>query len=166
MLRKIIKYYIKEIWRWPLRKKMKSALKNTTFSLITANCVEGILSHDVCERFRSPTINLIIPDFVSFCENLEKYLNETAISPSHFTIQGYPVCTLEQLEIIGVHYSSHNELIECWNRRKSKVNFDNIFLMATDHFIDTKEKAIRFASLSFPILKYVLQRIMKIVIVG
>ena len=150
ILRKTIKHYVKEMWRWPLRKRMRGALRNREFSLITANCVGGILSHDVGEQFRSPTIKLIIPDFVTFCENLERYLNEISMIPRGFTGQGYPVCMLDELEIIGVHYSCHEELINCWNRRKTRVNFNCIFLMATDSFINSQEKAIRFDALPWP----------------
>ena len=63
---------------------MRKRLKNHSFSLISSNCIGGILYHDVGEQFRTPTINLIIPQFVTFAENLRYYLQ--AVSYTHLDV--------------------------------------------------------------------------------
>ena len=148
-IKKKVKTFIKECWRAPLRWSMRRKLKNHSFSLISANCIGGVLSHDVGEQFRTPTLNLTIPQFVDFCEDLENNL-KTDLIPSELTYNGHPVCKCGNIDIIGVHYSSCEDLIETWNRRKVRVNYDNIFLIATDEFINSEELAQRFDSLPFP----------------
>lgn len=87
-----VKEYIKKIWRFPFICVMKHRLKNHRFSLISANCIGGVLTHDVGEQFRSPTINLIIPEFIKFAENLKFYLSQ-APAIAGTTPEGYPIIT-------------------------------------------------------------------------
>lgn len=54
------------------------------------------------------------------------------------------------VNIIGVHYRSHDELVEKWNTRRLRVNFNNIFLIATDNFLKTKDDYKRFDALPYP----------------
>ena len=146
---KAVKTFIKECWRTPLKKYMQYKLKNHSFSLISANCIGGILSHDVGEQFRSPTMNLIIPQFVDFCENLESNL-KTDLIPLEYTRNGHPICKCGEIDIVGIHYNSCGDLISAWNRRKERVNYNNIFLIATDEFINSAELKKRFDALPFP----------------
>ena len=156
-MKKGIKKIIKECWRFPLRMTMKRKLKNHSFSIISANCIGGVLTHDVGEQFRSPTLNLIIPQFVDFCEDLENNLKIDLI-PSEPTKNGYPVCKCGEIDIVGVHYGSCDELIEAWNRRKSRVNLNNVFLIATDHFVSNEELAERYNALPYPKICYTSQK--------
>lgn len=51
-------------------------LRNRDFSLISNNCIAGIIYHDLGLPFRTPTINLFFEndDFFRFADNLEYYL--------------------------------------------------------------------------------------------
>lgn len=55
--------YVRRFVRMINRKR----LKNTDFSLITNNCVGGIISHDMHLQFRSPTVNLFLTMRNSYC---------------------------------------------------------------------------------------------------
>ena len=66
-----LKNIFKNIWRCPLKKRLRKRLSNRNFVLISSNCVGGCLLHDLGEEFCTPTINLDIPEFISFCESLE-----------------------------------------------------------------------------------------------
>lgn len=147
--KKIIKETTKEIWRTPLKASMRKRLKNHGFSLISSNCIGGILYHDVGEQFRTPTINLIIPQFVAFAENLRYYLQVEPVAGER-TKEGYPVCHLDDLTVIGVHYDSSESLIRDWKRRAQRVNYENIFLIATDNFIHNQEEQERFDRIAYP----------------
>ncbi len=107
-MNKKMKNRIKDLWRAPLRFYMRKKLKNHGFSIISANCVG--------EQFRTPTINLIIPQFVTFAENLQHYLQVTPVEGEK-TKEGYPVCMLEDISIIGVHYATCEMLMKDWVRR-------------------------------------------------
>lgn len=74
-MNKKIKSAIKAIWRFPFRRIYRIKLKNKQFSLITCNCIGGVLSNDLGQQFRSPTVNLIIPEYLKFAGNLKHYLN-------------------------------------------------------------------------------------------
>lgn len=144
-----IKKKVKDLWRKPYMFYMSKRLKNHSFSLITSDCMGGILSHDLKEQFRSPTVNLIIPDFVSFCEKLEEYLTDD-IYESGVDSHNYPVCKVGDIEIIGVHYHSHQELMENWTKRAKRVNFSNIFIITSDRFVSNGNLAERFNKLPYP----------------
>ena len=144
-----MKNRIKDLWRAPLRFYMRKKLKNHGFSIISANCVGGILYHDVGEQFRTPTINLIIPQFVTFAENLQHYLQVTPVEGEK-TKEGYPVCMLEDISIIGVHYATCEMLMKDWVRRAKRVNYNNILLIAPDNFLHDEEEEKRFDRIAYP----------------
>ena len=63
---------LKRIDRFFYRKR----LRNTSFSLISNNCIGGVISHDLGLQFRSPTVDLYFTneDFILFCRHLRDYL--------------------------------------------------------------------------------------------
>lgn len=82
-------------------------------------------------EFFSPTINLFIkePDFVRFVLNLKKYLQcELEI----WWEEEYPVGKIGDVYIYFMHYNSCKEAKEAWERRKKRINFDKILVLATD----------------------------------
>lgn len=56
--------------------KLRSRIKNTAPTIISNNCIAGIIYHNLGLKFFSPTINLYISgwDYILFVENLEDYL--------------------------------------------------------------------------------------------
>ena len=143
-----IKNIIKNIWRFPYRFLMSKRLKNHNFSIISANCIGGVLSHDLRQEFRSPTINLIIPQFIEFVERLDYYL---AVLPiiGPITEKGEPTIYLDDIIVVGVHYTTGEQLLSDWNRRKQRVNMSDIYVIATDEFVKTKADYERFDSLPY-----------------
>lgn len=149
-MKKSLKSYLKDIWRYPFKRFMKKNLKNESFSIISCNCIGGILYHDLFQKFRSPTINLIIPNFIEFCENLNYYLNLTPVIKEKINNKfNWPEIYLDNIVIYGVHYNSSSELKDKWIERSKRVNFKNIVIIATDNFI--KENQLeRFNNLNYP----------------
>lgn len=66
---------IRVLMRTALNKKNRQNLVNTDFSLISANCIGGVISHELGLQFLSPTVNLFMSgkDFVKFCSDLKHY---------------------------------------------------------------------------------------------
>ena len=124
---------------WRLRKKInKIRYKDisggkTGISILSCNCIGGIVMSELNMEFTSPTINCFMPmdDFVSFCENLDYYLDSTLeeIDNALHGVQ-YPVVMLgKKLVIHCVHYKSSNEFIKKWEERKKRLNRQKLFLI-------------------------------------
>ena len=114
-----MKAFLRTVWRAPLCYTMRRRLENKDFVILSSNCVGGTLLHDLGLRFDTPTINLTIPRFVAFCENWEAYLGLTPKITMQ-TEKPYPVFSLGDIEIFGVHYSSEQEFLEKWEIRKNR----------------------------------------------
>ncbi len=113
--------------------RMKLTIKSKDFTIICNNCLAGVFYNDLGLKFRSPTINLFMypSDFVKFCLNLKYYINVelTEVLQEKYN---YPVGKLEDIEIYFMHYKSFQEAKQCWNRRKKRINFDNLFVIMVD----------------------------------
>lgn len=120
---------VRRIYTFFLRKR----LKNRDFSLIASNCTGGSILHDLKLPFNSPFVNLYInpPDFLKFCERMEYYLG---LELRFTSVDGidFPVGVLDDIFLFFMHYSTEEEAEQAWNRRKQRVNLDNLFVMHTD----------------------------------
>lgn len=107
-------------------------------TIISQNCLGGVLYKDFGVQFLSPTIDLGIygEDFLKFVENLHYYLS---ITPEPLSEKGhspfsdkfiYPLVTIDDITLHCGHYDSCAEAIECWERRKLRVNYDRIYVLA------------------------------------
>lgn len=114
-----------------LSRIVKRRLDLSDVSIISMNCVGGILYHDCNSRFLSPTIDLYFEpaDFIKFVNNLNYYLS---LTPKVSMGQKYPIGTLEDIKIFFVHYSSCEEAIAKWEERKKRVNYDKIFVIMVE----------------------------------
>lgn len=114
-----------------IAQKACKQLKARDFSIISQNCIGGVLYHDAGMEFLSPTVNLFFkePDFVRFVLNLEYYLN---LNLEMHWEEEYPVGKLEDISIYFMHYRTCREAREAWNRRKKSINWNKIIVLATD----------------------------------
>lgn len=115
-------------------KKIQEKLDGVHFTILSNNCLGGVIYHDAGQPFTSPTVNLSFdgPDFIRFLERLDYYLSKEL----HFVEvpgKNFPVALLDDVEINFVHYKTAAEASEAWNRRKNRIVWDNIFVVATDH---------------------------------
>lgn len=141
---KNIKRWFRAMYNWNNRRR----LKNCDFSLISSNCVGGTILHDLNLPFNSPFINLWLEpkDFLKFCERMNHYLDST-LRFTNFDGINYPVGMLDDIKIYFQHYSSEEEAANAWNRRKQRINMNNLFVMFTDRDGCTYEDLIRFDKL-------------------
>ena len=90
-----------KLFREKVRNKIeRKKIKNSDFTILSNNCIGGIMAHDLGKRFLSPTINLYIKptDFVKMMENLEYYLS-LEIEPIETKLK-YPVRKIRRYYII------------------------------------------------------------------
>ncbi|WP_168124306.1 DUF1919 domain-containing protein [Pseudoflavonifractor sp. SW1122] len=124
---------VRKIWVDPRNRRR---LRNREFTILCNNCNAGVITHDLGQQFCSPTVNLFFYEdhFLRFCENLEYYLAQELVeckNPSYVPDVEYPICNLGDLELHFLHYKSFDEAYDTWNRRKRRINRENIFVMWT-----------------------------------
>ena len=110
---------------------------NKDFTLIARDCVGGVLYHQLGLRFLTPTINLFFTpeDFNALCLNLKEYLEAELVEASGED-KPYPVGALipKGLNAIKVHFMHYETFVEAkskWDERKTRVHWDNIFVLST-----------------------------------
>lgn len=142
---------IRQTYRNLARKKRleqcRLRLTNHEVTILSSNCVGGVIYHDLGLRFMSPTINLFMrpTDFVRFLSDVPHYLNcglqEIA------TNETYPCGDLDGLRLDFVHYGSFAEAKAKWDERSSRVNLNNCCAIMVDRDGCTREDAMAFDSL-------------------
>lgn len=138
------------LFRW-IKKRWKSRrLKNSDFSIIASNCNGGVIVHDLHQQFRSPFVNLwILPgDFIRLLSSFDDYMEQELSFVKEDGID-YPVAMLKDVKIFFQHYSSEAEAREKWNKRKSRINKSNMFVMFTDRDGCTYQDLEQFDSLPY-----------------
>lgn len=118
--------------------KLRKKLKNKSVTIISNNCIGGILYHDLGLKFNSPTINTLIygDEFVEFVKNIKDYMNCELIYDQ--TSSQYPIGVLlpTNKKSIHIHFLHNNTFEEAktdWDRRKNRVNYNNMFVIY-EHF--------------------------------
>ncbi len=103
--------------------------ENITF--ISQNCIGGVLYHDLGLQFLSPTVNTFIPEpgFVKMVLNLRHYMAQELVMRWG---EEYPIGMLDDVEIHFMHYENCKDAKEAWGRRKARINWDKILVLATD----------------------------------
>lgn len=148
ILRPITHNLFKMIWR--------SKLNNSSFSIISQNCVGGCIYNDLGMRFSSPTVNLYIvgEDFIRLAELPEYYLSIEAIPKGYDEAGGRkdcPIILVGDIKVYAVHYSDPEEAAEAWNRRKARVNLNNLFIIANAWNLNYDSNLIkRFNNIEYP----------------
>lgn len=141
----------------------KKKLENHSFSIISNTCVGGVITHNLGEQFRSPTVNLIIYEdqFMTFCRNLKAYSECPVEKPEgeeseQFKGFSYPVGILRgasknlpDIYLFFVHYKTFEDAREKWISRFARVNYDDIFVLM-DRGMDAKDEILdEFYSLPY-----------------
>ena len=114
--------------------KARNTLYNDNFSILCSNCIGGIIYHRLGKQFLSPTINMHMsnPDFVSFCLHLDTYLSQDLAFIQ--TDENHPVALLsadglKPIKLYFNHAHSEAEAQEAWEKRKTRIQKDNLFLI-------------------------------------
>lgn len=161
---KKVKPYIRtlkgRIWKKNHNKRLallKESNINSNVSIISCNCIGGVMSHELGLQFLSPTVNLFLDakDYLLFCENLEFYINSELKEYCGSLTPNYPLADLNGLTLHLVHYHSFEEAKEKWEKRSKRVNYDDIFIIATDRDGMNNELMERFDKLPYSKVMFV-----------
>ena len=131
--KQVLRRKIREIFRHSIDVENRLRLKNKDFTIISSNCIGGIIYHDLKMPFLSPTINLYMntKDFIKFCSNMKYYLDQELIEVLDKEYN-YPVAKCVDLKLYGVHYRNFHELNDKWHERAGRINWNNIYVMLAE----------------------------------
>ena len=153
MIGKIYKIIIKPIKDIIHSKRLKRRFNSIVLrdnTIISSNCVAGLLYHDIGLKFNSPIIDLTFSpnDFIVFCENISN-LNNSSICQIK-TDKKYPVGKLlfnetgQEVTIYFVHYSNFGDAKAKFYERCERIQKETriIFMVKelTDDMIISFEK--------------------------
>ena len=130
----------------------RKRLHNSEPSIIAHNCLGGIISHDLGIKFNSPCVNqgMIACDYIKFLKNMDYYLTLTPVSLGmHYRDTDFMMTQLGDIICLFAHEPSVEVAIEKWEKRKSRINKDNMFVLMTDSLECTYEDIKEFDALPF-----------------
>lgn len=123
--------------------RLKMRLKNTEPTIISNNCFGGYVYKNLGLKYMSPTVNLSIKmlDFLEFANNLEGYLSaELTEASADEESEDYPVGKLvyngHPIYVHFLHYRTFEDAADKWNRRKTRVNYDNLYIIVCTKYLN------------------------------
>lgn len=115
-----------------------SCIKKNPPTIFAPNCWGGLTYHSLGLEFKSPFVNMYMmhTDYMKFLKNPRYYL----ACPLTFEGMGYeqylktnfPIARCGDVLLYFNHYSSFEEAELCWNRRKERIDWNNMFVMFYD----------------------------------
>ena len=126
----------------PYRRKK---LNGTDFTIISNNCWAGHVYRRYGINYNTPTVGMYFfpEDYLKFISNLKDNL-ELPLSFIPASMSKYfkrlqelnqtnvPIALLgDDIEIVMLHYHSEQEVIEKWNRRKARINWNHLLIKNT-----------------------------------
>lgn len=141
---------------------VKHSIKNKDFSIISNNCWAGKVYQYLDMPYLSPTAGLYFfaPDYIKFVSDLHHYLDAPLrfINPQESKYYAEikrrnqldkPIGIIDDVEIVFLHYKTREEAAEKWNRRKARVNYDNIILKFSRMDLCTEKEIATFDAIEF-----------------
>ena len=131
-------------------KKVSQYLDLSDVTLLSQNCIGGVMYHDCKAKFLTPTVNLyILPsEFIKFVNNYEKYLSE---QPQVTMGQDYPIGRLsDDIQINFMHYETTDDALQKWEARKKRINKDKIFVICIERDGFNEENYREFKKIRYP----------------
>lgn len=120
-------------------------LRGTDFTIISNNCWAGHVYRRYGLNYNTPTVGMyFFPDeYLRFVSNLKVNVN---LPMSFIPVEkskhykrlkelnqiNVPIALLgDNIEIVMLHYHSEEEVLEKWNRRKQRINWDHLLVKNT-----------------------------------
>ena len=134
---------IRNILRHNTKKYRVSKLENKDFSIISNNCCGSLVYRLLDMPFSSPTIGTIIgkKEFFEFCYHLCEYCGMDMEELKEEDKKQYEYSAgilrgkngLVDIIVYFPHENNPKEAIAKWNRRRKRINYDNVFIMYDTH---------------------------------
>ena len=151
-----IKKRLLKIYKSTVGKVNNAKIRNKDITIISNNCWAGIFYRNNNLKYLSPTLGLFFmaEDYIKFIYNIKHYMNqdlefiniENSKHKDYLKKLNYnsPIGKIEDIEIMFLHYNSNEEAREKWNRRKARINWDNIIYKFSDQNMCTYEHLKKF----------------------
>ncbi len=127
---------IRDLQRLFINYSLRNKLNNKReISIISSNCIGGVICHELGLKFNSPTINLFFePDsYLKLVSNLRYYLSLPVYEVPMDNEHNYPRgCIDNQIIIHFLHYESFEEAKKKWIERSKRVNYQNLFFILAE----------------------------------
>ena len=135
---------VKRCYDWHVREN----LKNKDFSLFCPTCLGGMIYHRLGVQSRSPTVNLWMyqRDFLKMAMDLRRYMETELVFFEHEC--GYPTARLIDITIFFNHSKTKEDARRDWNRRRERINYDNLFFIFYEDGGITEEDILNLESIS------------------
>lgn len=114
------------------------ALKKNPPTIFAPICWGGLTYNRLGLRFDSPLINMFEnhDDYIKFLKNPKSYIGSSLkfkeMAWEERLRWEYPIAECDDILLHFNHYTSFKDAEECWNRRKDRIHWDNIFVMFYD----------------------------------
>lgn len=139
----------------------RKKLNKQKFTIISNNCWGGEVYESYNLIKQSPTVGLFFwaSDYIKFIKSLHYYLEQPLVfidpkSSIHFDdlkndrhYGSYPVAKLGDIEIYFMHYKSKKQVIQKWNRRVKRIDWNHILYKFNDQNGCTLEDIKEFEKL-------------------
>ena len=131
--------------------RIRKKIVNQKVTIISQNCIGGVIYNLIGQEFASPTINLFISgdNFIKLVENLDYYMSIPAkplcdkyVDPKDSSIS-YPKILVGDIEVYCQHYIDCNDAIAAWERRRKRINLNNVLVIASSWDLNADEKLIQ-----------------------
>lgn len=148
-------------FNWELYKKIITDKP----TIIAEACYGGYIYNQLGMKFYSPFINTRIfeRDYLRLLYNFEYYMSqniklardiqdieemEASIGQKEISWgkMGYPIAELGDIALHAIHANNLNQYFKEWNRRKLRINWDNIWIMM---IIESDEMAEQFSKIKY-----------------
>lgn len=122
-------------------------------SIISQNCIGGMIYHDLRRQNLSPTINLyfMADDFMRFVKDLPYYLS---LEPQIKWGETFPVGVLDDIHIYFRHYKTCSGALDAWNRRKTRMRYDKIVVLCSDRYEFSDNSFEMWKTIKYPKLLF------------
>lgn len=134
-----------------INRRNRKRLLNDNFTIICSDCTAGCVCKDLKVRMNSPTRNLYFNanDYIKFCQNLDYYLSLRLTEDDSRVEQPYLTAMCGDIRLFLVHYPTLEQAQEEWERRKKRVNYDNLFFLMNDRNGCTEQDIKEFDQLPY-----------------
>ncbi|MBR4669524.1 MAG: DUF1919 domain-containing protein [Butyrivibrio sp.] len=127
-------------------------IKKDTPTIFSPMCWGGVTYHSLGLKFKSPFINMFLleDDYMQFLDDpksfIEHEISYKKTGWSEIMKKEYPIADCDGIELHFNHYNSFEEAKSSWDRRKKRINWDNILAMM---FTDNLDVAERFLKMNY-----------------
>lgn len=162
--KKVKKFFIKvKSLPYLIRRRYNlKVIKSRDFTIISNNCWAGSVYRYFGMPYLSPTVGLYFfsSDYLKFVSDLRHYMSTElefiSCEESNYSEiikvrnqADVPIARLDDVEIVFLHYKTEQEAKEKWDRRKERINWNNIFIKFSKMNCCTQEHLKRFSQLPF-----------------